>query len=290
MGNIINFNPMLTTSPANTFLAQTEGYVQGAFFSDSPADRLSLLAGKIASTVTGSVWGGMALTENVAAPNTSIGNSLVMAVSDATLTAFSVFNQANNMIIVPGNSVQQAVAGMSMSYFRMGSGASIAVQCDPTLAANADLGATNQQVSWDFVNHLLVPYTPGYSANTITGAVWAATAGGQISFTVSTDPRTLVFAGDRILTTGVVNTGGASTGAFNGDWIVVSTDSTHIVVTALAAATLGTYASGGSVPMASGGALSVKLLSVNTNSKIVNYNISTSALSWTTGCAAIILI
>lgn len=291
MANIINFNPQLTTSPANTFLLQTEGYVQGAFFSDNPADRLSLSAGTIASTVTGSIWGGMALTEGVNLPGANQGgNPLTLAVSNATITGYSVFNQAHNMIIVPGNSVQQAVAGMSMSYFRTGSLVEVAVQCDPTLANSAYVGNVAQQVSWDFVNHMLVPYTPGYAANTITGAAWAATSGGQISFTVSTDPRTLVFAGDRILTTTVVNTGGASTGAFNGDWTVVSTDATHIVVSAPAAATLGTYASGGSVTAASAGALPVKLLSVNMNSKIVNYNVATGALSWTTGAAAIIQI
>lgn len=154
----ISFNPQLTTSPANPFLIQTEGYVQGAYF-DDPTTRQWLTTGMIASSVTGPVYGGMTLTENVNAPNTNQGgNSLVLASGYATLTAFSVFNQASNMIIVPGNSVQQADAGMSISYFRLGSNARIAVQCNATLANSLDTGATNQQVSWDFTNQILIPF------------------------------------------------------------------------------------------------------------------------------------
>lgn len=40
----------------------------------------------------------------------------------------------------------------------------------------------------------------------------------------------------------------------------------------------------------SGTALSVKLLTINTNSKIVSYNSGTGAVNWTTGAAAIIQI
>ncbi len=154
----ISFNPQLTTSPANPFLVETEGYVQGAYF-DDPTTRQWLTTGMIASSVTGPVYGGMALTENVNAPNSNQGgNSLILAAGYTALTAFSVFNQASNMIIVPGNSAQLATAGMSISYFRLGSNARIAVQCNATLANALDAGATNQQVSWDFVNQILIPF------------------------------------------------------------------------------------------------------------------------------------
>ncbi len=155
----ISFNPQLTTSPANPFLVQTEGYVQGAYF-DDPTTRQWLTTGMIAASVTGPVYGGMALTENVNAPNSSQGgNSLILAAGYSTLTAFSVFNQASNMIIVPGNSAQMATAGMSISYFRLGSNARIAVQCNATLANALDAGAINQQVSWDFTNQELIAFS-----------------------------------------------------------------------------------------------------------------------------------
>lgn len=155
----ITFNPQLTTVPSTGFLGTTKGYVQGAFF-DDPSSRMYLSAGIIASSVTGVVYGGMALTENVNAANSNqAGNNLTIATAYANTTAFCVYNQANNMIITPGNSAQMAVAGMSASYFRLGSGARIAVQCNSTLANSLSSGAVNQQVSWDFTNQILIPFS-----------------------------------------------------------------------------------------------------------------------------------
>ncbi len=192
----ISFNPQQTTSPQNSFLLSTEGYVQGAFM-DDPSSRMYLSSGVIAASVAQPVWGGMAITENVPAVNT-LGSSLALAANNAGVTGFTVFNQANNGIITPGNNVQQYGAGMTTSYFRTGSNARIAVQCSAALAAELDTGSVIQQVSWDFVNQQLIPYSAGV------------------------------------------------------------------------------------------GALNVKVLSVNANSKIVSYNSSTGAVTWSTGAAAII--
>lgn len=291
MGTIA-FNPQLTTQPNASFLANTRGYVQGAFF-DDPSSRMWLVSGVVSSAYSGSFIGGMAISETLNAysnTGTGLGLNIAPAANNASITGFSTNNQAYNMTIVPGNTVPVSTAGMTANYFRLGSNARIAVQCSATLMTAVAGGLTTQQVSWDFVNNMLVPYTPGYAANTITGAVWASTNGGQITFTVSTNPTTLVFAGDNINVSGVVNTGGASTTAFNGVWVVTSTSATTIVVSAPASASIGTYASGGTVNAAQGGVLNVKLLSVNGNSKIVNTNQSTGALTWASGNAAIIQI
>lgn len=157
----ISFNPQLTTSPKSTFLASTQGYIQGAFLDDTTS-RMWLDAGKIASTVATAVWGAMAMTESVPAPGTgNMGNPLTIATGATNLTAFTVFNQASNGLIVPGNNVQQYTAGMSISYFRLGSNARIAVQCDPALAAALDTGTTIQAVQWDYTNQKLIAYTTG---------------------------------------------------------------------------------------------------------------------------------
>ena len=290
---MISFNPQLTTSPANSFLLQTEGYVQGSFFSDDPAIRLSLLAGQLAATVGGSVWGGMAITENVQAPNSNqSGNSLVLATSVANTTAFSVFNQASNMIIVPGNSVQLAVAGMSMNYFRLGSNATIAVQCDPSLAANLDAGAINQQVSWDFKDSVLQTYnasTATVSVTSITSSYSSTT--GLYTFVVVCAAASLVGAvGDLINISGVTGTGAA---LVNGTQAVTAyTDNEHFSFQiAAASGAIATGALSGTIVLNEGTvALPVKVLSVNTNSKIVTYNNTTGALTWTVGPAAIIQI
>jgi hypothetical protein len=145
----ISFNPALTTSPSNTFLQNTEGYVQGNYF-DDPSTKNWLTSGVIASSVTQPVWGGLVVTEEVATVNSNaMGNSLVIASSQANTTGMTVFNQANNMLLIPGNNVQQAVAGMTINYFRFGSNARIAVSCLASLVASLEGGAINQALYWD---------------------------------------------------------------------------------------------------------------------------------------------
>lgn len=145
----ISFNPQLTTSPSNTFVQSTEGYVQGATLDDTSA-RMWLTSGVIAASVTQPVWGGMAITEEVATiNNNAMGNSLVLATGAGNVTGMTVFDQAHNMIIVPGNSVQQAVAGMTINYFRFGSNIRIAVGVQASLVATLDSGAVNQALYWD---------------------------------------------------------------------------------------------------------------------------------------------
>ena len=159
---MITFNPQLTTAPQNSFLLTTEGYVQGAFM-DDPSSRMYLTSGQIAASVSQPIWGGMAITENIPATNT-LGSSLVLAANNAGVTGFTVFNQANNGIITPGNNVQQYGAGMTTSFFRLGSNARVAVQCSSALANALDTGSIAQQVSWDFTNQQLIPYSSSIGA------------------------------------------------------------------------------------------------------------------------------
>jgi len=304
MTSSISFNPMATTNAAGSFAISLEGYIAGTTF-DDPSARNWLAGGVLAASETLPMWGGVGISESMSTAGAgtalnSLGNSITRASSVATLTGFSVFNQNHAAINTPQSPVPAAVSGGLVNFARLGSHTRLAVPCSPSLVSLQG-GLVSQQVSWDFVNQILVPYTPGYSANTITNAVWASTSGGQITFTVSTNPTTLVFAGDNIAVTGVVNTGGASTTAFNGTWVVVSTSATTIVVTAPASATLGTYASGGSVTAAAGGsitqpdttgALSIEVLDVNVGGSMVPvYNAATGFITWNrAGSAAVILI
>ncbi|MBH9661011.1 hypothetical protein [Burkholderia multivorans] len=160
----ISFNPMVTSSPTGTFRTDTEGYVQGAVM-DDPSSNMWLASAIIAASVAQPIWGGMAVTENVAVPNQNgLGNSLVIAADNAGVTGFTVINRSYNAILTPGNNVPQLSAGMTAMFYRLGSNARIAVQCDPTLANNLNPGAINQQVSWDFVNQKLVTYSSGAGA------------------------------------------------------------------------------------------------------------------------------
>lgn len=157
----ITFDPSKTTAPQNSFLRTTQGYVQGDFV-DDPSVRMELAAGVLDSTVAQPVWGGMAIQELVPLTDEgNLGGTLKLAAGVTTLTGFSVFTQAYNMIIVPGNSVQTATAGMTISYFRLGSGARIKVKCSAELVAAVEGGAINQQIQWDYTNQQLIPYTSG---------------------------------------------------------------------------------------------------------------------------------
>ena len=293
MANLINFNPGLTTAPANSFLLQSEGYVQGTDYTDNPAIRMQLSAGQLASTVSGAVWGGMALSETVPTTNSNqAGLSLTPATSVANTTAFSVFNQANNMIIVPGNSVQLAVAGMSLSYYRMGSNAEIAVQCDNGLAASLDGGLINQQVSWDYKDSILQPYDASTATVTLTSVTssYSASTGLYTFLVVSPGSNVPTAAGDLVNISGVTGTGAA---LVNGTQTVSSytSNSSWSFQIAAASGAISTGALSGTILLNEGTvALPVKVLFVNTNSKIVTYNNTTGALTWTVGAAAIIQI
>ena len=95
---------------------------------------------------------------------------------------------------------------------------------------------------------------------------------------------------DKINVSGVTGTGAA---LVNGDQVVtVFTDNQHFSFQVTAASgTIATGALTGTLVLNQGvGALNVKVISVNTNSKIVNYNNTTGALTWGVGAVAIIQI
>lgn len=294
----IAFNPMLTTVAGGSFNVQSDGFIQGQAM-DDPSARYRLRSGVVAGDETIPMWGGVGIYELVPGPTSnpsqalggSVGRANVIAGPAAKqLTGFSVFDQAHNMINTPQSQVPLAASLMTANFYPLGSLARIAVKCDPSLV-DLEGQIITTQVSWDFVNQMLVPYSAPYAQTTITGAVWSNTAGGQVSFTVGTDLTADLNAGDDINVSGVVNTGGASTHAFNGPWTVVSVDATHVVVSAPAASSIGTYASGG-VIIAGGGALPVKILAVNIgNSMTVSYDPATGFANWDrNGNAALIQI
>lgn len=282
---------MQTNNAAGLFRLVTEGYVQGIYEPD-PGLRYQVAQGLVASTETLPMFGGVAIKANipVAGPGGVLGGTLARATTAAGINAFCVSNHMYNSIITPSISAPSVGTNMSAQYAALGSGLRLAVAIAPSLATTLTSGTASisTQVSWDFLNQQLVPYTPVYSNVTITGAVWANTAGGRTTFTVGTDLTTTLAAGSVIDVTGVVNTGGTSTSAFNGTFVVVSVTSTTVVVTQTASVSPGTYASGGTV-LAGGGALAVQVLAANIgNSYTISLDSNGNAQWNTTGSAAII--
>lgn len=166
MSGTISFNPYATTTQNSGFLLQTQGLVQGVA-SDDPTSRMLLAGGTLNSGESIPMWGGVAVNEmiNVANANADgLGPSLKRSTSQTTVTGFSVFNQASSMVIVPGNTVPLAGVGNYVSFYRLGSNARIAVQCDPAIVTA--LNSTDEPINyealyWDVTNYRITLVTSG---------------------------------------------------------------------------------------------------------------------------------
>jgi len=164
MSSNISFNPLTTTNGLGSFSVQSDGYVQGVAL-DDPAIRNALAGGYLAAAETLPMWGGVAIMENIP-PSTSdgaLGGAIQRADTNAHITGFSVFNQAHNWVTSPQSQVPSAGAGMTVPFYRLGSGARIAVAIDPALVS-LDGGLITQQVSWDLTNQKIIAYSGGIGA------------------------------------------------------------------------------------------------------------------------------
>ncbi len=172
MANTIPFNPVIQTNAAGTFAIQYDGLIQGTAQPD-PATRFALASGWLDPAETLPMWGGVAIAENVPSnvanppPVNAPGVNQQGMIQRATgyvptaakgLAGFSVFDQAYGMVNAPQTPVPQASGYMQVAFYRMGSGARIAVKMDPTLAAALYGNPIGQQVSWDFTNSLLIAF------------------------------------------------------------------------------------------------------------------------------------
>lgn len=296
MGANVAFNPMLTTNAAGSFATQFDGFIQGTAM-DDPSARFRLAGGILADTETVPMWGGVGISEGVtptpSGPSGELGGLItratVIAQGVGQLTGFSVFDQNYSAINTPQSPVPLVGSKGMVNFYRFGSNARVTVAIDPSLAS-LEGGIITAPVSWDFSAQKLIPFSAAYSQAAITGAVWAATGGGEIDYTVSTDLTSEINAGDDIDVSGIISTGGTGAG-LNGNYTVLSISSTHIVVSAPAAASPGTYSSGGHVN-AGGGAVPCKVLGVNIgNSMTVSFDPATGFATWNrSGSAALIQI
>lgn len=288
----IAFNPVITTVADGSFNVQSDGLIQGQAM-DDPSTRFRLRSGLLADGETIPMWGGVGIYELVPGPGSSggtarpsptlgglVGRANILAgPASKQLTGFSVFDQAHNMINTPQSPVPLAGSRMSVNFYPLGSLARVAVKCDPTLV---DLEGTiiTSNVSWDFVNQLLVPYAAAYTAKAISAITWAANVASVVSAA-----NTALVTGD------FVNISASNVAAYNGyQGPITVVDSTHFTFPLVAASDPGA-ANTGQVD-AGGGALPVKILGVQDgNSMTVDYDAATGFATWDrSGTCAIIQI
>jgi len=296
-------NPLPTSNAAGTFITSTAGYIQGTALQD-PAVRFALAGGILGPNETLPMWGGVGVAEAVTpvsatkpfpVPNLGgyITRATTLSLNNAgTLTGFSVFDQDHAMINSPQSPVPTAAPGMGVNFYRLGSGARIAVRIDPAYAAGLLGGTITQQSSWDFNDQLLQAYDASTATYSVTSMTWSSTNGGQVAVVMAgANPVTAV--GDVINVSGATNTGTGSLSLLNGEHTVNTwTDNTHF--TFLLPGTSAVWGTiGGTIVLNYGtGLLGVKILDVQVgNSMTVVYNPVTGNCTWQyAGNTAIILI
>lgn len=295
----VSFNPGITTNAAGSFNRDSVGLIQGTAY-DSPNARYNLAGGQLANTETIPIWGGVGIYELVpgvsGGPSASLGGQIGRATSltgSTALTGFTVFDQAYGMLNTPQSPVPLAGSSMSVNFYRLGSGARLAVAVDPTLIdLQGDI--ITSQVSWDFNEQVLQPYDASTGSIAASATVtWANTNGGQLTFPVAAWTGAWQPApGDVLDISGATNSGTGGAAAINRGFIVVSSTTTQVILAAPAAAgVIGTI--GGSPVLNFGtGALNVKILDVQVgNCMTVSYDPITGFATWNrNGSCAVILL
>ena len=308
----LTFNPTLTTSAPGTFGVTWDGLITGTAYPD-PSTRFNLSSGVLLNSETIPMWGGVGIYEDVPPAATftdtlggslstpialggGVGRANIIAYTNATsksLAGFSVFDQAYGMINFPQSPVPQIGSYGQVMFYRLGSGARIALPINAALATTLQQGQTTQPVSWDFNNQVIIPYVAAYSADVITNATWNSTTG-VVTITLTTGGELAV--GDVFTISGIVVTGQGSNGvSYNGTFTAISpTSTTTLTYQGLAGTNNnpGTYSSGGSL-LAGGGAIpGAKILRTYASGCMTPvYNASTGFLTWNyNGPAAIIAL
>lgn len=165
----ISINPQVTTNAAGSFGVTWDGLMQGVAM-PAPNSMFNLAGGYVAATETDPMYGGIGISENVPlipgspplTPDPSLGGPVVRAANSnpapgtaLALTGFTVFDQDYAMINSPGSQVPLASAGMQVNFYRLGSGARIAVAVDPALISLAG-GIITPSLGWDFTLQRLI--------------------------------------------------------------------------------------------------------------------------------------
>jgi hypothetical protein len=167
----IAFNPVIQTNFADAFSVQTVGYVQGTFL-DDPAIRFELEQGIVSPSATVPMWGGVPVLFSLPTAGTEADEvgTVLTAASSTTINGWTVFNQAAAMITTPQSNAPQAAPGMSINYFRVGSGARIALQATATAAA-AWYGATEypSTIYWNTSTYMLTNTSGGSNVGPLSG-------------------------------------------------------------------------------------------------------------------------
>lgn len=148
----IAFNPALMTAPQNSFLLQTQRFIQG-LTQDDPISRMHLLSAQVSNAVAQPIWGGLGIT--LATGELSSNNAQIPVAGLATTTSiegFTVYDQGINFIQVPGSSAPTVVGGQNVPVYAFGSKARIPLPLASGVLTSLEGGSIfTNPLYWDTV-------------------------------------------------------------------------------------------------------------------------------------------
>lgn len=154
----ISLNPMATTNALGLFSTNSNGFTQGDA-QDDPAVKFQLAGGVLSTEATSPIWGGVPIQEFVPADGSVLGSTVLQAADDAEPQGICVFNQAFAGITTPSSTAPLYSPGMSVNYYRFGSGARIPLALDPTsVTLEGELVSTT--VYYDYAENWLTATIP----------------------------------------------------------------------------------------------------------------------------------
>jgi hypothetical protein len=160
---MVSLNPYVQTNAAGMFTIESDGFIVGTAMPD-PAARFALSGGWLAQTETLPMFGGVAIGESIpqerppmTRADVALGGIIARSAGYPTLTGFSVFDQNYATVNTPQSPVPTTDKGGMVNFYRLGSGARVALAIDPTLITLEGTLITSQ-VSWDFANQKIIAF------------------------------------------------------------------------------------------------------------------------------------
>ena len=139
----ISLTPMATTNAYGLFNTNSAGFTQGDAV-DDPAVKFYLAGGILSTSATTPIWGGVPIIESIP-------------------TGICVFNQAYQGITTPQSTAPLYSPGMSIAFYRFGSGARIPMVCDSSIIA-LDGSSIVETVYYNYTTNLLTTTQPSGQA------------------------------------------------------------------------------------------------------------------------------
>jgi hypothetical protein len=148
----ISLNPMATTNAKGLFSTNSNGFTQGDA-QDDPAVKFALAGGVLSTSAVTPIWGGIPIQEFIN-DSAVLGSTVLQATTTDVPTGICVFNQAFAGITTPQSTAPLYSPGMSVNFYRFGSGARIPLALDPA-AVSIDGELISTTVYFNYTTNLL---------------------------------------------------------------------------------------------------------------------------------------